>query len=93
MTVQDKMKRIAVVGATSAIATHCARLWLRDAPAELILIGRSPDRLARLMADLRVRSPESVIRTVAADFVEPVAIGSLVDAARAANEIRTGNGQ
>jgi len=79
MTVQDKMKRIAIVGATSAIATHCARLWLRDAPAELILIGRSPDRLARLMADLRVRSPESVIRTVAADFVEPVAIRSLVD--------------
>lgn len=79
MTVQDRMKRIAIVGATSAIATHCTRLWLCDAPAELILIGRSPGGLARLMADLRVRSPESVIRMVAANFVEPVAIRSLVD--------------
>jgi len=27
-------RRIAIVGATSAIAEHCARLWLAEAPAE-----------------------------------------------------------
>ena len=32
--------RILIVGGTSAIAEHCARLWLKQQPCEVILVGR-----------------------------------------------------
>ena len=72
-------KRIVIIGATSAIAKHCARLWLEDQPIELILIGRNLNHLTQEMNDLKIRSPESYILIKEADFIEPVAIQKLVD--------------
>lgn len=72
-------KRIVVIGATSAIAEHCARLWLRDASADLTLVGRDLQRLERVATDLRVRSPQSHIRTLQADFLSPAAIEATVN--------------
>lgn len=72
-------KKIVIVGATSAMAWHCARLWLADAPADLTLVGRDASRLQRVAADLTVRSPQSSIKTVEAGFLDPDAVGAAVD--------------
>lgn len=74
-----KQKRIVIVGGTSAIAEHCARRWLVDQPAALTLVGRDAQRLERVAADLRVRSPQSDIRCVQADFLNPEAIRVTVE--------------
>jgi len=74
-------RRIVIVGATSAIAEHCARLWLAQAPADLVLVGRSDVRLRRVASDLAVRSPESHIECQIADFTDATAIGHAVSTA------------
>ena len=53
------MQRILIIGSTSAIAEATARLWAarRDT---LFLVGRKPDRLDVIAADLRVRGATSV---------------------------------
>ncbi|CAA9890800.1 Short-chain dehydrogenase [Candidatus Methylobacter favarea] len=75
----DNKKKIVIAGATSAIAEHCARLWVSEAAVDLTLIGRNSDRTERVAADLRVRSPQSVFRILEADFIDPLAIRQLVD--------------
>ncbi len=78
------MRKIVIVGATSAIAEHCARLWLlRDGLTEMVLLGRDKARLDAIAADLRVRSPRSLISVVAlvsSDFVKPEAVRAEIDA-------------
>jgi len=75
---EDK-KRIVIIGATSAIAKHCARLWVTDTPVNLTLVGRDADKTERVAADLRVRCPQSVIQVLTVDFINPLAIQQLVD--------------
>lgn len=70
--------RIVIVGATSAMAEHCARLWLQQAPAELVLLGRDQARLQRVAADLTVRSSLSSIEVQVADFLDEAAIDATV---------------
>ena len=53
------MKKILIIGATSAIAEATARLYAGDG-ARLSLIARNPDRLEAVAADLRQRGAESV---------------------------------
>jgi decaprenylphospho-beta-D-erythro-pentofuranosid-2-ulose 2-reductase len=77
--VPDNKQRIVIIGATSAIAEQCARLWLKAAVIDLTLVGRDLGRTERVTADLRVRSPGSVIRTREANFIDPLAIRQLVD--------------
>ncbi|MBW1668562.1 MAG: SDR family NAD(P)-dependent oxidoreductase [Deltaproteobacteria bacterium] len=72
-------RRIVVVGATSAIASHCARLWLENQPSDLTLVGRNAQRTDRVASDLKVRSPESLIRVVCADFLDPEVITTTVE--------------
>lgn len=81
------MNRIVIVGATSALAQHCARLWLVEAAADLTLIGRDAARAELVATDLRVRSPQSTIRTVITDFIDPQAIQRSVDAIASAGPI------
>ncbi len=76
-------KNIVVVGATSAIAEHCARLWLQQRPCRLWLLGRDGVRAEQVAADLRVRSPASEIHVLTGDFSDATSIGRLVDAAAA----------
>lgn len=75
----DKTKRIVIVGATSAIAEHCARLWTQDQLVDLTLVGRDAIRVERVAADLRVRSPQSDIHVEQAEFLDPAAIQTTVD--------------
>jgi short-subunit dehydrogenase len=51
--------RVAIFGATSAIATEVARLMAKRG-ASLVLVGRSDERLQSLAADLRVRGASDV---------------------------------
>ncbi len=74
------MKHIVIVGATSAIAEQCARLWLAQEPARLVLLARDAGRVARLAADLRVRHPQAAIEAVVADFDDAQAIAAQVAA-------------
>ena len=80
-------KRIAIVGATSSIAEHCARIWAQQGLVELILIGRDQIKLEVVKADLLVRSPNTTIEIVVADFLNPTAIQTIVDSLFASNPI------
>ena len=73
-------KRIVIIGASSAIAEHCARLWVSEA-ADFLLVGRDLSRVQRVADDLRVRSPQSAIETVQIDFLDADAISSLAQQA------------
>lgn len=74
----DKTRTV-IVGATSGIAEHCARLWTLEKNAELILIGRNLQKMKIIAADLQVRGPQTNIQVMEADFTDPKAISSLVD--------------
>jgi hypothetical protein len=87
--VPDNKKRIVIIGATSAIAEHCARLWAKEAVVDLTLVGRDKAKIERVAADLRVRSPQSVIRVLEADFINPLAIRQLVDSIAADGAVHT----
>lgn len=72
-------KRFVIIGATSAIAKECARLWLSEQPAELILVGRDACRLERVAADLQVRCPKSDIRIFQANCLDVKAINDMAE--------------
>lgn len=64
------MKKILVIGATSAIAEQCARRWAQRGDA-LCLVGRNQERLDSMAADLRVRGAASVsVRVLDLDEVD-----------------------
>lgn len=48
------MKRILVIGGTSAIAAACARRWATQ-KAEFFLVGRTPQKLDQVASDLAAR--------------------------------------
>jgi decaprenylphospho-beta-D-erythro-pentofuranosid-2-ulose 2-reductase len=60
------MKRVVMLGATSAIAQHVARLYAEQG-ASLFLVARDPDRLAAVAADARARGATQV-ETAAMDL-------------------------
>ncbi len=72
------MKKIVIVGATSLMAETCARLWVEREPATLILIGRRPEGLDRVAADLKVRSPKSEMTTLSGDLLDAQSIKALM---------------
>jgi short-subunit dehydrogenase len=76
--VQTK-KRIVIIGATSAIAEHCARLWVKAQEVDLILVARDKSKMERMAADLQVRNPATTIHLLQTDFFDPNAIQSLVE--------------
>jgi short-subunit dehydrogenase len=53
------MKKIVIIGATSAVATEAARCFAMEG-AELFIAGRSAEKLARLASDLRCRGAAMV---------------------------------
>lgn len=77
------LKKIVIVGATSAMAEHCARLWVEESPKELVLAGRDRARTERVAQDLRVRSPQSKIVVQVIDFLDPLRIREWAEAASA----------
>ncbi len=54
------MKKIAIFGATSAIASACARRFVADG-RDLFLVGRDPHKLQALVDDLKCRASEGQV--------------------------------
>jgi short-subunit dehydrogenase len=75
--------KIVIVGATSAIAEHCCRLWVAEQPTDLTMIVRDTVKAEKIAADLRVRAAGSTVNVVKGDFLDPAAIGALVDSVAA----------
>jgi short-subunit dehydrogenase len=73
------MKKILIVGATSAIATACARIWAGQGAA-LFLVGRNPAKLQSIADDLAVRGAAAVHK-LAADANDITSHGAAMEAA------------
>lgn len=73
-------KKIVIIGATSAIAEHCARLWVSSNPeVDIFLVARNKIKLDVIADDLRVRNPNAQISTHTTDFAELASIKDLTD--------------
>lgn len=70
------MKKIAVFGATSAIATACSRLWAEQG-SHFCLVGRQEERLQQVADDLISRGATAAI--LALDFNELDQHGKVLD--------------
>ncbi|MBL6726871.1 MAG: SDR family oxidoreductase [Methylophilaceae bacterium] len=73
------MKKVLIIGATSAIAEHCARIWATRGD-ELYLVARNEARLQTIAADLKVRGA-SKIATNCVDLNDMERHVELLDAA------------
>jgi decaprenylphospho-beta-D-erythro-pentofuranosid-2-ulose 2-reductase len=73
------MKRVLIIGATSAIAEHCARIWASRGD-ELYLVARNEARLQTIVADLLVRGA-SIVSGYCADLNDTDRHVELLDAA------------
>lgn len=78
---QAALKFIVIVGATSAIAEQCARLWVQQGPVRLLLLARNRKRVEQVASDLRIRAPQSVVEVMTGNFEDAASIQSLVDGA------------
>lgn len=76
------MRRVLILGATSAIAEETARIFASKGD-RLCLVGRRADRLELIATDLRVRGAPQV-ETLAYDLNETDKHAALIDAATAA---------
>lgn len=75
---------ILIYGATSRIAHECARLWARQGH-RILLLGRDPERLAGVAADLRVLSANTeAIATGVLDLAHEAGVRPFVAQADAA---------
>jgi decaprenylphospho-beta-D-erythro-pentofuranosid-2-ulose 2-reductase len=73
------MKKVLVIGATSAIAEHCARIWA-DRGDSLYLVARNEERLNTIAADLKVRGAAQV-ESYYADLNDMESHAAILDAA------------
>jgi decaprenylphospho-beta-D-erythro-pentofuranosid-2-ulose 2-reductase len=74
------MKKVIVLGATSAMAMEVQRLLARQG-CEVLLIARSPQRLAEVRADLMIRGAKQVL-TYSADLASVQQHAAIFDYAR-----------
>ena len=76
------MTKVLVIGATSAIAEHCARIWAGRGDA-LYLVARNEERLKTIASDLKVRGAAQA-HTYCIDLNDMDRHAVLLDAAEAA---------
>lgn len=70
------MTRILIIGATSSIAEHTARLW-GNKDTEFVLVARSKSKLEAISADLAVRTGAKV-EQILIDFTNPKEISAVM---------------
>ena len=73
------VQKIVIIGATSSMAEHCARLWVEESPKNLVLLGRDQAKTELVAQDLRVRSAQSTISVQTADFLDASRIREWAD--------------
>ena len=74
----NEHKKIVIVGATSAIATHAARIWAQKGHTEFFLLGRDSSRLNRVAEDLKARGTQNSVLTLVINFTNPEEIQRVV---------------
>lgn len=79
-SVRKTMQKVVILGATSGIAVKVEHL-LAQRGCELLLVARSPQRLAELQADLSVRGAKQV-QTCAADLASVPDHATVINFAR-----------
>lgn len=72
-------RHIVIVGATSGIASQCARQWA-DNSSRLTLVARNRQGLDEIAADLKVRNPALHIECLTGEFMDPDGIAAMVAA-------------
>ncbi len=80
------MKNILIFGATSAIASACARRW-SERGDRLLLVARDEIRLRESAADLAVRGDAARVHTFVMDARDAARIPALLEFARATLEV------
>jgi short-subunit dehydrogenase len=70
-------RKIIIVGATSAIAQHCARLWAVQSATHFVLVGRDAARTRQVADDLQVRNPAGQVEVQTCDFLDTASIDAL----------------
>lgn len=75
----SKKRRIVIIGATSAIAEQCARIWVMEEASEIVLVGRNVIKTDRVANDLRIRSTGASVHTETLNFVDPDEIHGMVN--------------
>lgn len=71
-------KKIVIVGATSAIALHTARIWAQEGHKDFVLIGRDLKKLNRIETDLSARGLDNRVQIREVSFLDPASIQRLV---------------
>ena len=80
----NTLNRVVIFGATSAIAEHTARILVARG-ASLYCVGRTPDKLSALLADLKVRAGAGQrIEGASADLTDSHGHRRLIEQAEAA---------
>lgn len=80
-------QRIIVIGATSAIAHQCSRLWAQQGARDFLLISRNTTRAEPLAADLQARGVDVTAKTIGLNFNDVDAIAELVRNVMAAGPV------
>jgi short-subunit dehydrogenase len=83
----ENTQKIVVIGATSSIAEHCARLWAAHQLRELVLVGRDLAKTELVAVDLRVRAPGANVTSLSVDFHDPLRIQAFADAVCASGPV------
>lgn len=73
------MQRYVIVGGTSSIAEHCARIWIKSEDLDLTLVARDKYKAEAIAADLRVRNQDSKVSVVECEFSTPAVIEQTVE--------------
>lgn len=79
--------KIVIIGATSSIAEHCARIWVKKSPEEIVLVGRNYEKTKRVAQDLKVRNPKITLSVYSLDFNDLSQVSNLVEEVYAAGNV------
>lgn len=82
-------RHIVIIGATSTIAHHCARLWAQQDSTHFTLVGRNKQSLKRIADDITARCKDSVVVTETVDFLDANAIKKLTQKISKKSDIDT----
>jgi decaprenylphospho-beta-D-erythro-pentofuranosid-2-ulose 2-reductase len=63
-----KSRNILIIGATSVIAHHCARIWALEKNTHFFLIGRNIQKLIRVRRDLELRGNKVSCEVLSTDL-------------------------
>jgi len=75
---QSNGKHVAIIGASSAIAEQCARIWAQDGASTFHLVGRDIGKLQAIADDLKVRNPAAAVHCLQGEFHDGAAIEAMV---------------